>query len=194
MSKVLKSDLNILKDSLFYLKVTELKSACLQLNLPTTGKKGDLVQRIIIFLEEGKILNLKSLPEISKAKAKQDYPLKPNTLILSGNYKNDLKTRQFFKKLIGDHFHFTAFGQDWIKEQWMKGKPPTYAEFAKYWQNEYLKRKSKKAQPKQEWAYISFIQRYLEKNPNASKTEITREWEMARLEHVKKVEKILAKI
>ena len=62
--------------------------------------------------------------------------------MLKGGYKNDLKTRIFFKSIIGDYFHFTAFGIDWLKEQWMKGEPPTYKKFADMWTKEYAYREA----------------------------------------------------
>ncbi|XVN42631.1 MAG: hypothetical protein RCG15_08655 [Candidatus Rickettsia vulgarisii] len=59
------------------------------------------------------------------------YHLHPNTLMLKGSYKNDLRNRQFFKQLIGEHFHFTAIAIDWLNDRWMQGlpPPPTYQEF-----------------------------------------------------------------
>ncbi len=63
-------------------------------------------------------------------------------MILKGSYKNDLKTRLFFKNIVGDHFHFTAFGIDWINEKWMEGNPPTYRDYATMWQSEVDRRKN----------------------------------------------------
>lgn len=142
----------------------------------------------------GEILQPKKIPTISKAETGKKYPLKPDTLILYGAYKNDLTTRNFFKKLIGEHFHFTAFGQDWIAKRWQQGKPPTYSEFAKAWQKEYLKRKSSKANPKKEWAYLNFLQRFLTQHPNASKQQLALAWKKERNKQAKNAMWVLDKI
>lgn len=180
-------------DALHYMNMSELKDICIQYGLPAEGKKVNRIERIIHYLKTGNILKMPAIPEVSKAKPKTSYPLKAETLILKGSFKNDLKTRKFFKSLIGEHFHYTAFGIDWIEEKWRKGKPPTYAEFAKFWQKEYLHRKNSKANPKREWAYLSFIQRYQAAHPQASKKEITEQWENVRLNHVRKVKALLRK-
>ena len=166
--------------ALYFLKMAELKDLCLQLHLPAKGAKGELIDRIKHYITTGSILPTAEIPEISKAQKNHIYPLKPNTLMLIGSYKNDAKTRAFFKTLIGSHFHFTAFGIDWLNERWKQGKPPAYQEFADMWQHEYEERKLSKPAPKKEWAYITFVQQYLEQHPNASKTEIMDAWNTIR--------------
>lgn len=181
-------------EALYFLKMGELKHLCEKLDLPYTAKKGEVIEGIKHFITTGKILETPPIPAVSKAsayaKASADkkkgtsYPLKPETLMLIGAYKNDAQTRAFFKKLIGNHFHFTAFGIDWLNARWKAGKPPTYQEFATMWQREVDTRKDKKPQPKQEWALITFVQKYMERHPNASKTEVTNAWHKKRAEMV----------
>ena len=72
---------------------------------------------------------------------------------------------------------------DWLNECWEKGKPSTYREFADMWQKEYIERKSKKAAPKEEWAYISFVQKFLNCFPDSSRTEIMMAWKNERIKH-----------
>ena len=103
--------------------------------------------------------------------------------MLKGNYKNDLKTRLFFKKIIGEHFHFTAFGIDWLNERWMLGNPPTYQEFADMWEDEYRKRQKTPASAKEEWAYIRFVQGYLIHSPESSRDALNTAWENERQRH-----------
>lgn len=69
---------------------------------------------------------------------------------------------------MGDHFHFTAFGIDWIKKRCIEGNPPTYGEFTLFWQKEHTARKQRKSSSKQERAYITFLQNHVKKYPNAS--------------------------
>ncbi len=185
------SEFDRLKNSIYYMNLEELKDVCLAFNLPGSGKKGELIERILHFVQHGKILREKEMPEESKAQKNKRYPLASNTLILHGSYKNDRNTREFFKKLLGEHFHFTAFGQDWIKARWSAGDPPTYAEFAAFWQKEYLSRQRKKTTPKREWAYLNFIQSFLKQHPTASKKQITSAWEKIRTEKAREARKLL---
>lgn len=181
-------------DALHYMNMQELKNICIDYELPIVSKKGNRIEYIMYYIKTGQILKMPAIPEVSKANPRKSYLLKPETLILKGSFKNDLKTRNFFKSLIGNYFHFTAFGVDWINERWLKGKPPTYSEFAKFWQKEYLYRKKCKANPKREWAYLSFIQRYQAQHPTASKKEITKQWEKVRSSRVKKAIALLQKM
>jgi len=177
-----------LQEMLSYLHVNELKAQLELLNLSSKAfNKSELIARLMHYAITGKELPALKIPAISKASSNTQYPLKPETKILSGAYKNDLATRNFFKQLIGNHFHFTAQGIDWLRERWLAGNPPTYAEFAREWQAEYERNKQEKRMPKQEWAYIRFVQDYAQSHPTASKKEITDAWNKKRQEYVKKV-------
>lgn len=171
-------------EALYFLKMGELKALCLKLGLPYTAKKAQDINGIKHFVNTGNILEIPQIPAVSKAVKGTVYPLAAETKMLMGSYKNDAVTRAFFKKLVGNHFHFTAFGIDWLNERWQAGKPPTYQEFATMWQKEVDKRKAQKPEPKQEWALITYVQKYMEKHPNASKTEVNKAWHKKRLEMV----------
>lgn len=185
------------KDDLFdafnYMNMSEIKELCKRYSISASGKKGEILDRLKYFLTTGKILLPEILPEISIAKPGKIYPIAPNTKILKGAYKNNSETRSFFKKLIGENFHFTSFGQDWILKCWQEGRPPTYAKFAKFWQKEYSFRKKSEANPKNEWAYLTFIKKNQKENPKASKRTISKAWEQIRIERVKKAKSMLAK-
>ena len=105
----------VLYDDLHYMKMAELKKACVMLCLPDKGKKTELINRIMEFIKTGEVITLPKIPVKSRAKNNPIQPLEASSLMLHGEYKNDLKTRVFFKHLIGLHFHFTAFGIDWLK-------------------------------------------------------------------------------
>ena len=184
-SQLTPQEINKLNESLHYCKIEELKDICSTLRIPNKGKKSQLITTIMAFITSETILTEKKIPTISCKQTGKKYPLHPKTLIVYGAYKNDLATRTFFKKLIGNHFHFTAFGQDWIKQQWVKGAPPTYAEFATFWQREYLLRKNTPKKPKPEWAYLNFVQKFKQKHPIASKNVLLASWEDTRLRHKK---------
>lgn len=149
-----KKDQQILHDALHYMNMAELNDVCSELKIPHVGMKATIIARIMYFLETGKILTEPIILDISRAKKHQVVLLRPESLILYGTYKNDLATRLFFKKLIGEHFHFTAVGHDWIKVRWLEGNRPTYQEFADFWEEA---RRLNKICPKQKWAYLSFI-------------------------------------
>jgi hypothetical protein len=176
MAKLSSKKITELKEALNFLHVKELKNIAVKLSIPINGKKGNLIARIVYFINTGIIVKEPILPKISCAKSGEIYPLKPNSLILKGAYKNDLKTRQFFKKLIGEYFHFTAFGVDWLNERWLAGKPPTYQEFADMWKKEYVYRKQQVKKPKEEWAYISFSQKFMKENPSVKRSELLKAW------------------
>ncbi len=165
-----------LRTALLFLHVAELREWCEKLSLPSHGKKGMLVGRIIHFLTTGQVIKEVPIPQIARAQRGVSYPLLPSMLMLKGAYKNDLATRQFFKKLVGDQFHFTAFGIDWLNERWQVGNPPTYQEFADMWKKEYARRKEEGTTPKEEWAYITFVQTALGKDPHLSHAEIIHAW------------------
>ena len=185
-------NINSLNNSLNYLHVAELKDICSKLLLSEKGKKGELILRVIRFIETGeKLVNL-AFPKISCANPKQKYELSAEALMLKGAYKNDLKTRLFFKKYIGEYFHFTAFGIDWLNERWMQGNPPTHQEFANMWKSEYQRRKITPVTPKDEWAYINFVQDYYNKTPNAPRNEVMQAWEKIRNKHKNYIVDILA--
>jgi len=180
-----------LKEALSHMHVAELKAQLETLRLSPKGfNKKELIDRLVHYALTGKELPALKIPTISKAQRSTTYPLSPQTLMLYGVYKNDYVTRQFFKQLIGNHFHFTAQGIDWLREQWLEGNPPTYAAFAKEWHDEYERNKNNKRPPKQEWAYIRFVQEYISQFPDASKKNITDAWEARRQEYIQKVRTI----
>ncbi|KAF3362377.1 hypothetical protein PHSC3_001071 [Chlamydiales bacterium STE3] len=128
-------------------------------------------------------MTIPKFSEKSCSKRGKTYSLGENELILKGAYENDLKTRLFFKRLIDKHFHFTAFGIDWLNERWREGKPPTYQEFAKMWQEEDQKRKEMPVAPKEEWAYINFVQNFLLNSPAAKRESVNDAWGYERQRH-----------
>ncbi len=146
------------------------------LSLSEAGKKSELITRIMRFVQTGEITQLPTIPAQSRAKNYPQQSLTLSGLMLYGGYKNDARTRAFFKKLIGDHFHFTAFGIDWLNDRWLQGNPPTYQEFAAYWVQEMKVNAREARTPKKEWAYINFLQRMQREKPEALKNELMRDW------------------
>lgn len=185
------SQLNTLTYALNFLHVDELKKLCLQFHLSDKNTKSALIMSIMHFIKTGEVIKKPLIPDICRAKRGQTYPHHPNTRMLYGAYKNDLQTRLFFKQLIGEHFHFTAFGIDWLNDRWMSGNPPTYQEFANMWQTEYLRRKIMGSEPKTEWAYINFTQKLIQLHPGISHMHIIEAWKEEREKQVNIVHDIL---
>lgn len=97
-------ELSVLHDALHFMKMSELKRSCQILLLTYKGKKALLINRILTFIQSGRIVAIPQIPAKSKAKNYPIQPLSPTGRMLYGAYKNDLKTREFFKKLIGSYF------------------------------------------------------------------------------------------
>jgi hypothetical protein len=172
-----------IKESLLFLHVGELRDLAEKLALSQKGNKKEIILRILHYVKTGENLSAPKFPSVSCAERGKKYPIEENGKILRGAYKNDLETRLFFKKILGSHFHFTAFGIDWLNDRWMEGNPPTYREFAEMWQQEYERRKIDSVPPKEEWAYINFVRAY----PPASREETLAAWEEERSRHKERV-------
>lgn len=180
------------QESLYYLKVTELKAIAVHCGLSSKFfNKEALINALVAYIIDGIIKIPVVMPERSKAQKGVSYPLALTTKMFFGSYKNDAKTRAFFKTVIGDYFHFTAFGIDWLNARWYAGDPPTYQEFSTYWKDEYARRKLHKVEPKKEWAYINFVQRCVSEYPSASQKEIIAAWQKERAMQVQVVMQLL---
>ena len=191
MKKFSHDQLAQLTEDCYFLSVQELRDLCLHQRIPHDGNKAFLISSLIHFLQTGQVLSQPAIPQVSVSQSAQRISLMPNSLILKGLYKNDLKTRNFMKQLVGEHFHFTAFGIDWIHERWLKAQPPTYQEFAQAWQKEYEETRSSKRQPKKEWAYLTFMKEYRERFPDRSAHEMRCLWKTIRAERAQRVKDAL---
>lgn len=73
------------------MNVDELRAYCKNLDLSVKGKKINLINRIIHFLNAGEKIDLSEYPIISISKDKRNTILTPDAFMLKGVYKNDLK-------------------------------------------------------------------------------------------------------
>jgi hypothetical protein len=183
-----------LSDAMHFMKMAELQEGCRILGLPESGKKTELIEKILEFIRTGKVMPLPTIPNTSRAKSHPLQPLHPTALMLYGSYKNDAVTRAFFKTLVGPQFHYTAFGIDWINERWMAGKPPTYQEFADYWKTESARRKKDPEDPKKEWRYIRFVQEMQLVHPDASRDNIMQAWKQIQAQNALRARRVLKMI
>jgi hypothetical protein len=179
-------------NALNYLTTQELEELCNTLTLPASGTRDQVIARIYRRVTTPPSTHTALLPQVSLAKPGSTYPLRKETLILKGSFKTNAATKHFLQKLAGPEFSFTPFGQDWISQQWQKGTPPTYEAFARYWKQEYAKRKELKEAPREEWAYETFKQQFSLKYPDASKQELAHAWDILREKQLTLAKKYVA--
>ena len=83
------------------------------------------------------------------------------------------------------------YGLDWLHERWMEGNPPTYQEFATMWQTEHVRRKQHPGAPKEEWAYINFVQNLKQTRPSASREAVLIAWDQERARQKQRAAELL---
>lgn len=194
MKKLSPSELAELAQALNFQKMDELKWSCEQLQVSARGKKGEIIERIIHFAKTGSRQAPNTLPNTVTADPNKSYPIGINEPILAGAYKNNTQTRLFFKNEVGPHFHFTAFGQEWIRQQWQKGTAPTYGQFAAFWQTEYSARKHAEKKPRAEWAYLNFMQKYQKEHQTSSRKEMAATWKEAQRSYSERAKELIIKL
>lgn len=138
----------------YYLK-EELVDFCRINNLPVSGNKIELTDRIAYFLNTGKIL----LPSASKAHAHNIRIITENTKI-EPNIVCSEKHRAFFKEKIGKSFSFNVLFQKWLKNN--TGKTYSDAILA-YYQILEQKKKGKTTIDKQ-FEYNTYIRDFFADN------------------------------
>lgn len=95
--------------SYYYLK-KELVDFCRENNLPVSGGKVELTDRIACFLDTGKVLETSA-----KRKATIDVGLITENTRIESNIVCSEKHRAFFKEKIGKSFSFNVLFQKWLK-------------------------------------------------------------------------------
>ena len=170
LSKIQKEELF---EDFYCLNMKQLRALCEYFKVPKVGNKGFLIDLLKTYLLTGEIITPIPIPAVSRVQEGTDTRLHEEGYMLYGVYKNDLKTRLFMKSLVGEHFHYTAQGNEWMLKRWQEGNSPTYKEFAAWWQEAY---EAPQPAPKKEWAYINFTRSYLNQFPDVSKEEILKQW------------------
>ena len=140
--------------SFYYLK-EELVSFCRENNLPVSGGKMELTDRIACFLDTGKVLvnSAKRKTTINVEPICEDTRIEPNIVCSE-------KHRAFFIEKIGKSFSFNVAFQKWLKSN--AGK--TYGDAVKaYYQILEEKKKGKTTIDKQ-FEYNTYIRDFFEDN------------------------------
>lgn len=154
----------------------ELIDFCRKNELHTTGRKIDLVERIVEFLASGKRMKLPA----KKTKSKFDWGKTELTLstIITDNYRNSQNVRRFFCEHAGATFRFSNEFMDWMR----KNQGSTLGDAVDFWKALDHKKKNlgyrEKPLPQNE--YNQFTRAISEAVPGLSSKEIRRLWAIKR--------------
>ena len=150
----------------YYLK-EELVRFCRANNLPASGSKAELTERIAYYLKTGKVLS----PVQKRKKSAVTEAITESTLI-EENIVCSEKHRAFFKEKIGKSFSFNVQFQKWLKSN--AGK--TYADaIAAYYQIMEQKKTAKTKIDKQ-FEYNTYIRDFFADNQGKSLDDAIRCW------------------
>lgn len=119
----------------FYWLKAELMAFCREVGLSTQGGKVDIAERIAQFLETGEVDATPS--PIRKRDTLPNVPLTLDTVIHEG-FVCTQRHRDFFKSVIGPHFRFSTFIQNYFKTH--VGK--TYGDAVEVWVEEERRQKA----------------------------------------------------
>lgn len=151
----------------FYYLKEELVDFCRKNNLPASGGKREITDRIAYFLDTGKVMAVTSV----KRKAGVTGNIDESTKI-EPDFVCSEKHRAFFKEHIGESFSFNVAFQKWLKSN--TGK--TYKEtIAAYHQILKDKKKSKTKIDKQ-FEYNTYIRDFFADNQGKSLEEAIKCW------------------
>lgn len=143
----------------FYYLKEELVSFCRENNLPVSGGKVELTDRIAHFLDTGKVLET----SVQRKTTVNIDSITESTLI-EPNIVCSEKHRAFFKEKIGKSFSFNVLFQKWLKSN--EGK--TYGDAVEaYYQILEEKKKGKTTIDKQ-FEYNTYIRDFFEDNQGKS--------------------------
>ncbi len=169
-----------------YRYLNELTAFCRSQGLPASGQKQELVARIEEFLKTGRRdpAPTKARARKKSAAAARSGPITLDTVV-GDDFKCDAETRDFFKSVIGDHFHFTAHLQQFRRERQRKGVRLTYGDLVQEWLAERERRKDPNYKSKigRYWQYNQFVRDFMaDKQRNAGKgmSEAARAWNIIR--------------
>ena len=138
----------------YYLK-EELAEFCRDNNLPASGGKTEITERIACFLDTGQIL-----PFVVKRRSVQQKGELAEDSVIETDFICSENHRSFFKEKIGRTFSFNVVFQKWLKSN--AGK--TYSEAIKaYHQIQEEKKKSKTTIDKQ-FEYNTYIRDFFADN------------------------------
>ena len=163
--------------SFYYLK-EELVQFCRENNLPLSGGKTELTDRIAYFLDTGKV---------SEAFRKRKAAVKAVLITESSTIEPDIvcseKHRAFFKEKIGKSFSFNVLFQKWLKigksfsfnvlfQKWLKNNAgKTYGDAVEAYRQISEEKKKGKTTIDSQFEYNTYIRDFFEDNKGKSLKE-----------------------
>jgi hypothetical protein len=150
----------------FYWLKAELTVFCREVGLSTSGSKQELTARISQYLRTGKIEASTPRKSPKTASTQADEPPSLATVI-TANYRSTEAIRAFFKRVIGENFHFCVAFQQYFKANIGK----TFADAVDYWYQLEAQRKDPTYQTEiaPQFEYNRFTRAYFADPANAGK-------------------------
>jgi hypothetical protein len=173
----LKNEITVIDFKEFYWLKNELIDFCRLNGINTAGGKQELTDRIIIYLQTGKIPE--TIPKL-QTKSKFDWnneELSLNTEI-TDNYKNSENVRAFLKQEIGSCFHFNAEFMKWMKKNIGKTMKDAITE----WKRIYEMKKNENYQTNisSQFEYNAYIRDFLADNKDKTMKDAIKYWKLKR--------------
>ena len=150
----------------YYLK-EELVRFCRENGLPTSGGKEELTERIVFFLDTGRIQSAKTV----RTQKHKVSVITKESIIESDLVCSELH-RAFFKSEIGESFSFNVAFQKWLRSN--SGK--TYADaITAYKEIQSTKKTGQKVIDKQ-FEYNTYVRDFFDDNKGASLADAIKSW------------------
>lgn len=140
--------------SYYYLK-EELLNFCRENDIPTTGGKVELTERIALYLDTGKVSEA-----IVKRKSKTDIGVITEATEIEADIVCSEKHRAFFKDKIGNSFSFNVAFQKWLKAN--SGK--TYGDAINAYYKIIEEKKKSKTTIDKQFEYNTYIRDFFSDN------------------------------
>ncbi len=173
---ILDKEINIKDFNDFYWLKSELMNFCREIGISSNGGKIEITNRILEYLETGKVAKntLTKKPKLPK-------PTQPITkdTIIGIEYRSYKEKKEFFQSVIGKQFHFTVHLLDYFKQN---AEKKTYSDFINEWYKEQELKKDpnfvKEIAP--QFEYNTYIRDFLKDNPKKSKKVAIEYWKIKR--------------
>ena len=142
----------------YYLK-EELVEFCRNNNLPTSGGKTELTERIAVFLDSGEVMK-----PASKGKRTTSVGELTEDTLIESDFVCSEKHRAFFKEKIGKSFSFNVLFQKWLKTN--AGK--TYGDAIEAYYRILEEKKNGRTAIGKQFEYNTYIRDFFDDNKDKS--------------------------
>jgi len=150
----------------YYLK-EELIEFCKKYNIPTTGSKIELNNRIEKFLDTGEVEKEKS--STRRTKIMDEITL---DTVIEDNFVCSEKHREFYKKEIGNSFSFNVLFQKWLKSN--SGK--TYKDSIDVYYKILEDKENNKTSIDKQFEYNTYIRDFFNDNKDKNLNDAIKCW------------------